>query len=117
MSHNSIKKYAAFIFMFFTVLSGSSDSIDSDSIVKFGRKAIINIITTNKLMLQDIRITSGQLTNKSAEDKEGLREFPDTYAEDSHLGNIQTYIFPLIIFILCINYLLLQNNIWKNAVF
>jgi len=117
MSHNSIKKYAAFIFMFFTVLSGSSDGIDSDSIVKFGRKAIINIITTNKLMLQDIRITSGQLTSKAAADNEGLREFLDSYAEDSHLDNIRVYVFPLIVFVLCIDYLLLQNNIWKNAVF
>lgn len=117
-SYNNIKRYAAFIFMVFTVLSGSSDRVDSDNFVKVGRKAFIDILTTSRLSIQDTRISSSQLRSRSNIDvNEGFREFLDTYASNSHLSNIQVYIFPLIIFVFCMNSIILQNNIWKSAVF
>lgn len=117
-SYNNIKKYAAFIFMVFTVLSGSSDGIDSGNFLKIGRKAFIDILSTNRSFIQDIRESSSQLRSRSAiKGNEGFREFLDTYAEDSHLNDIQAYIFPLIIFLYCINNLILKNSIWKSAVF
>ena len=116
--YNNIKKYAAFIFMVFTVLSGSSDRIDSDSFVKVGRRAFIDILATNRLFTQDARISSSQLRNRSAAvGNEGLRAFLDANVEDSRLNDIQLYMFPLIIFIFYINNLILKNNIWKSAVF
>lgn len=117
-SYNNIKKYAAFIFMVFTVLSGSSDRVDSDNYVRLGKKALIDIIGTNKLFAQDLRISSSQLRSRTAiEDNDGLRAFLDTYGEDPYLNNIRVFIIPLIIFIICINNPLLKNDIWKNAVF
>ncbi len=117
-NYNSIKKYAAFIFMVFTVLSGSSGRIDSDNYVRLGKKALIDIIVTNKLFPQDMKISSSQLRSRTIiEDNDGLRVFLDTYGEDSHLNNILVFVIPLIIFIICINNPLLKNNIWKNAVF
>ena len=117
-SYKNIKKYAAFIFMVFTVLSGSSDRIDSDNYVKVGKKALVDIIGTNKLFAQDLRVSASQLRSRTAiEDDEDLSVFLDTFGEDSHLNNIWVYTIPLIIFIICINNLLLKNSIWKNAVF
>lgn len=117
-SYNSIKKYAAFIFMIFTVLSGSSDGLDSDSFVRVGRKAFIDILASNRLFIQDARVSSIQLRRGSSiKENEDFREFLDTYADNSRLNNIRIYVFPLIIIVLCVNNRILKNNIWKNAVF
>jgi len=116
-NYKNLKKYAAFLFMVFTVLSGSSDRLDSGSTARLGRKAIIDIITTNKLLLQDIRISSGQLAKKSAENSESFREFLDSWTENSVPYSISAIILLFVLLPICINYLLLQKNVWKNAVF
>lgn len=116
-NYKNLKRYAAFLFMVFTVLSGSSERLDSDSIAKLGRKAIIDIITTNKLLLQDIRISTGQLVKKTVTDNEGFREFLDSWTETTVSYGIRALVMPLILFPICVNYLLLQKNIWKNALF
>jgi hypothetical protein len=117
-SYNNIKRYAAFVFMVFTVLSGSSEVADSDNFVKVGRKAFIDILSTSRLSLQDTRISTSQLRSRSAiEVNKDFREFLDTYAGDTHLSNVQVYVFPLIVFTFCISSVISQNNIWKSAVF
>lgn len=120
MLHNNyknIRKYAAFIFMFFTVLSGSSDGIDPESIARLGRKALVDIIITNRLMMQDTRITIGQPESKSEADNKGLRQFLDILAEYSAMEYIIAVVAVAVISDTGINYLLQQKNIWKNAVF
>ncbi|HYF84363.1 MAG TPA: hypothetical protein VEB00_15190 [Clostridia bacterium] len=117
-SYNNIKKYAAFIFMVFTVLSGSSDRIDSDNFVKIGKKAFIDILATNKLFIQDAKVSINEARiRKSEKDNEGFRDFMDINAEDSGLKHIQFYILPLIVLVYYLNNLILKNSIWKKAVF
>ncbi|HYE83859.1 MAG TPA: hypothetical protein VEG39_17055 [Clostridia bacterium] len=117
-SYNSIKKYAAFIFMVFTVLSGSSDSFDTDSLVKIGRKAFIDILASNKMFIQESRITVSQShIRSSGSEDEGFRRFLDTNVEASSLNYFQSYAAPLIISVFYLNNLILKNNIWKSAVF
>ena len=117
-SSYNIKKYAAFIFMMFTVLSGSSDRIDSDSFIKVGKKVFIDILTTNKLFIQEARVSiSHSRIRSSVQYNEGFREFLDANVEDSSLNHIQVYIFPLTILVYYLNNIILKNNIWKNAVF
>lgn len=121
MSHDnykSIKKYAAFLFMVITVLSGSSDNLDSDSFVRAGRKAFIDIFATNMLFAQDTREASGQLQRGSIiRISQIFREYLDNFAENLNLNDIKMYIIPLAIFVLYMVNLILKNNIWKSAVF
>lgn len=121
MSHDNyknIKKYAAFLFMVFTVLSGSSDNLDSGSFAGAGRKAFIDIFATKVLFAQDIRESSGQLQRGSnIRINQVFREYLDNFAENSHLSDIKVYIIPLTFFVLCLNNLISKNNIWKSAVF
>ncbi len=117
-SYNNIKKYAAFIFMVFTVLSGSSDGIDSDSFAKIGKKAIIDILATNKLFIQDAKISINELRiKKSEKDNESFRDFLDINVDDSGLKHIEFYLLPLIVLVYYLNNLILKNSIWKRAVF
>lgn len=116
-NYKNLKRYAAFLFMVFTVLSGSSEKLDSDSIVQLGRKTIIDIISTNKLLLQDIRISSGQLVKKNVANNESFRDFLDNWTENTVSYSINVIVMLLILLPICINYLLLQKNIWENAVF
>jgi len=117
-SYNNIKKYAAFIFMIFTVLSGSSDSIDSDSFARIGRKAFVDMLMANRAVLQDTKTVIGQSQSKSSENESmGFRSFLDSDIESSSLNHIQVYILPFTVFVLYFNNHILKNNIWKNAVF
>lgn len=116
-NYKNLKRYAAFLFMVFTMLSGTSERLDSDSIVQLGRRTIIDIITTNKLLLQDIRISSGQLVKRTVTNNESFREFLDSWAENTVSYGISALVILLILLPIYINYLLLQKNIWKNAVF
>ncbi len=116
-NYKNLKRYAAFLFMVFTVLSGSSERLDTDSIVQLGRKTIIDIISTNKLLLQDIRVSSDQLVKKNVTNNESFREFLDNWTENTVSYSISALVMLLILLPICINYLLLQKNIWKNAVF
>ncbi|MGI6585229.1 MAG: hypothetical protein GX301_03325 [Gracilibacteraceae bacterium] len=107
--YNSIKKYAAFIFAVFTVLSGSSEVFDFDSIVKGGKKALIDILAEGRLFEQDERLPLSRTHIQSViQNNEELREFLNA-------ENIQVCIStPLIC---SLNNVILKNNIWKNAVF
>lgn len=117
-SYRNIKKYAAFIFMVFTVLSGSSDAIDSDSFIKVGKRAFIDILITNKLFVQDTRVSIRQsLIRSSEQNSESFREFLYTNVEDTSLIHIQVYIFPITILVFYLNNIIIRNNIWKNALF
>ncbi len=121
MSHNSynnIKKYAAFIFMVFTVLSGSSDRIDNDTFIKVGKKAFVDILASNRLLIQDARVSMNQPgIRSSVQDNEDFREFLYTNVQNFSLNHIQVYILPLTIIIYYFNNVIQKNNIWKNAVF
>jgi hypothetical protein len=117
-SYNSIKRYAAFIFMVFTVLSGSSDGIDSDNFVKIGKKAFIDILATNKLFIQDTRISVNESRiKKSVKNHEGFRDFLDINADASALKHVEFYVLPLLVLLYYPNNLILKNSIWKSAVF
>lgn len=117
-NYKNIKKYAAFLFMVFTVLSGSSDNIDSDSYIRAGRKAFIDIFASNMFFAQDIRELSGQMQRGSTiRINQVFREYLDNFAENSHLNDIKVYIIPLAVFVFYINNLISKNNIWKSAVF
>ncbi|MDD4504138.1 MAG: hypothetical protein PHS15_04845 [Clostridiaceae bacterium] len=117
-SYNNIKKYAAFIFMVFTVLSGSSDGIDSDSFVKAGRKAFVDILAANKLFIQESKVSINQPRIKSSvKENEGFKDFLDINVDDSGLKHIQVYILPLLILVYYANNLIFKNSIWKSAVF
>lgn len=116
-SYNNIKKYAAFIFMVFTVLSGSSDGADSENFAKLGRKAFIDILSTNRAFIQDAKVSIGQShLRSSVNDDDSFRSFLDTDIENTSLNNIQAYIL-LIIPVYYFNNLILKNSIWKSAVF
>jgi len=109
-SYNNIKKYAAFIFMVFTVISGSSELFDFDSIVKGGKKALIDILVEGRFIAQDERLPLSRAHIQSIiQNNEELREFLDA-------ENIQVCI-SLTILICCLNNIIMKNNIWKNAVF
>ena len=117
-SYKNIKKYAAFVFMVFTVLSGSSEAIDSDSFIKLGRKAFIDILISNKLFAQDAKLLTSQSRIKIRENNNSaIREFVDADASASSIINIYVYILLLILLIFYMNDLILKNNIWKSAVF
>lgn len=117
-SYNNIKKYAAFLFMVFTVLSGSSDNYDSDNFVKVGRKAFIDILASNRFFIQDAKASvSESRIRSSIRNNEGFREFLYTNVESISLNYIQVYMFPLAIIIYYLNNMIQKNGIWKNAVF
>ena len=117
-SYNNIKKYAAFIFMVFTVLSGSSDRIDSDNFVKIGKKAFIDILATNKLFIQDIKVSINESRiNKAEKSHEGFRNFLAINEDDSSLKHVEFYTLPLIVSVYYLNNLILKNSIWKSVLF
>ena len=104
--------------MVFTVLSGSSDGIDSDSFAKIGKKAFIDILATNKLFIQDVKVSINEARiKKSEKDHAGFRDFLDINIDDSALKNVQVYLLPLIVLAYYLNNLILKNSIWKRAVF
>lgn len=116
-SYNNIKKYAAFLFMVFTVLSGSSEVMDSDGFARISRKAFIDMFATSSAFIQDGKTTIAQSrTGYSEDDRTGFRSFLDSNVEDLSLSHIQVYIL-LIVFVYYFNNLILKNSIWKNAVF
>jgi hypothetical protein len=116
--YNNIKKYAAFIFMVFTVLSGSSERVSSYDFVKVGKKAFIDILTTNKLFIQDSKASVNQLCIKSsAKGNQGFRDFLDTNVDSSGLNYIQADIIRIAVSENSINNAIIKNSIWKNAVF
>lgn len=117
-SYNGIKKYAAFLFMVFTVLSGSSDGFDADSCVKAGRKAFIDIFASNILSIQDSRITINKPeAGDSGSRAEGLRDLLDTCMEASGPEYIQVCSATPVIPVFYPADLISRNNIWKSAVF
>ncbi|HYE11199.1 MAG TPA: hypothetical protein VEF53_13555 [Patescibacteria group bacterium] len=116
--YNNIKKYAAFIFMVFTVLSGSSDGIDSDNFVKIGKRAFIDILATNKLFIQDVKVSvSESRIKKSEKDHEGFRGLLAINVTDSAPKHVEFYILPLMVLTYYLNNLILKNSIWKSALF
>jgi hypothetical protein len=121
MSHNNynnIKKYAAFIFMVFAVLSGSSDRIDDSTFIKAGKKAFVDILASNRLLIQDAKFSLNQQRIRSSiQDNNDFREFLYTNVEKISLNHIQANIFLLIVTIYYFNNIIQKNNIWKNAVF
>jgi len=121
MSHNSynnIKKYAAFIFMIFTVISGSPERLDSGSFVKPGRKAFIDILAANKQFIQNKRIAVNQSgITSTIEQNEGFIDFLNINVDDSGLKHLHIYILGLLIPVYYLNNSVLRNSIWKNAVF
>jgi hypothetical protein len=122
MSHNSynnIKKYAAFIFMVFAVLSGSSDRIGSESYAGVGTKAFIDILASSRILIPDTRVSIGQIRVRLNErDNDGFREFVSLNSEEPDFSHIQLYVFPLVIIVIYyLNNIIQKNNIWKNAVF
>lgn len=117
-SYNNIRKYAAFIFMVFTVLSGSSEGFDSDSYIKAGKKAFIDILASNKLFIQGEKVSVHQSAIRNSEqDNDSFREFVAANSENTSLNNIKTNAFPLTLQVYCLNNIILKNNIWKNALF
>lgn len=117
-NYNNIKKYAAFIFMVFTVLSGSSDRIDSENFVKIGKKAFIDILATNKLFAQELKVSmNDSRIKKSERENESFRRFLDIDANNSGTKYIQIYLMLLIILLFYLNNAALKNNIWRRTVF
>lgn len=104
--------------MVFTVLSGSSDGFDSGSFVEAGRKAFIDILATNKLFIQEAKVSINQSRVKSSvKENESFKDLLDINVDDSGLKHIQVYVFPLLILVYYANNLIFKNNIWKNALF
>jgi|GEM_PF-846952 len=117
-SYNNIKKYAAFIFMIFTVISGSSERLDSDNFVRAGRKAFINILATNRQFIQNTRVSINQsVIGNTTRQNERFKDYLDINVDDSGLKYIHVYISLLLIFVYYLNNFILKNGIWKNAVF
>lgn len=117
-NYSNIKKYAAFLFMVFTVLSGSSDRFGSDSIANIGKKAFIDILATNRLFVQDAKVSINEVRiKKSQKNQEGFRNFLDINVNDSGLKHIEFYLLPLTVLVYYLNNLISKNSIWKSAVF
>lgn len=117
-SYNNIKKYAAFIFMIFTVISGSSEKFDSESFAKVGRKAFVDILAVNRQFIQYTRVSINQSCIRSSiRENEGFGDLLDINVDDSGLKYIQVYILLLLIFFYYANNFILKNNIWKSALF
>ncbi len=99
-SYNNIKRYAAFIFMVFTVFSGSSEVFDSD----------INTFAASRFVAQNARLSlSRTCIQSSVQNNESLRKYPEA-------ENIQACV-SFTILICSLNNIIMKNNIWKNAVF
>ncbi len=99
-SYNNIKRYAAFIFMVFTVFSGSSEVFDSD----------INTFAVSRFVAQNARLSLSRThIQSSVQNNESLRKYPEA-------ENIQACVsFTILICIL--NNIIMKNSIWKNALF
>lgn len=117
-SYNNIKKYAAFLFMIFTVLSGSSESFDSNSVLRTGKNAFIDILVINKLFIQGIKASiSDSGIKKSVEDHKGFKDFLDINADTSNQKYVQGYILPLTVSAYCVNDSIAKNNTWQSTLF
>ncbi len=117
-SYNNIKRYAAFIFMVFTVLSGSSEGFDSASYVKISKKAFFDILASNKLLIQEAGAQTDQSDTESQyREKNGFRELPGAITEAAALKHVQSNMLPLFASVYIINDTALKNNIWKSTVF
>lgn len=121
MSHNScsnIKKYAAFIFMVFTVLSGSSENFDSGSVVKAGKNAFVDILAINKLFIQGMKAPADNLGIKNLiSDNESLRNFLDINADTSTVKQVRFYILLLVLAAAYLNDSIARNNTWRSTLF
>lgn len=103
--------------MVFTVLSGSSETIDSYSFARISRKAIIDIFAASGASIQDAKASIAQSRIVFSEDDEkSFRSFLDSDFEAPSLNFIQVYIL-LTAFVYYFNNMMLKNSIWKNAVF
>jgi hypothetical protein len=117
-SYKNIKKYAAFLFMVFTVLSGSSEDMASYSYAKLGRKVLIDILAVGRASLQDAKpAISRQQYVCSENDNDSLRIFLDAIVDDQAVHNMSSYIMPLTVFIYFSNNIIQKNNLWKSTVF
>jgi len=117
-SYNSIKKYAAFIFMVFTVLSGSYDKLEAGRPIKAAKDAFVDILVINKLIIQGIKASAADSETRSLiQEHQGFREFLDIDITAYYEKQLKIYVLPLIMAVLCLNNSIAQNNIWRNVLF
>jgi hypothetical protein len=117
-SYNSIKKYAAFLFMVFTVLSGSSENFDSGNVIKVGKNAFVDILAINKLFIQGMKAPADNLGIKNLiNGNEDFRNFLDIDADTSSVRCVQFYILLLVLTAAYLNNSIAKNNTWRSTLF
>lgn len=117
-NYNNIKRYAAFLFMVFTVLSGSSEKYDAVSILRTGKIAFVDISAINKLFIQGMKASAGVSDIKDfTRSNESFRDFLDVNGETSVLKYFMLYMLPLALSVCSFNNSITQNNTWRSALF
>lgn len=116
--YNSIKKYAAFLFVVFTVLSGSTESYSSDILFKAGKNIFYGMHAADKLFIQDVKASVRSLDAEDpAENNEGCIDFYAINNNDQDVNYIQIHSMPLRLPEYNYKDSITENNIWRCTLF
>jgi hypothetical protein len=121
MSRNgyySIKKYAAFLFVVFTVLSGSTESYSSDILLKAGKNIFHGMNTADKLFTQSIKASIRSLDAEDpTENNEDCIGFYAININVQDVKYIQIHSMPLRLQEYNFNDSITINNTWRCTLF
>lgn len=104
--------------MVFTVLSGSSERFEPQSIAGTGRIAFVDIFTMNKLFIQGVKSSTADAgIKKLLNDYKSLRNYLDSDIPDARQNYEQLSTIELATADLYTNDAIAHNSLWKSAVF
>lgn len=115
--YSNINKYFAFVFVVFTVLSGVSENQTQVGAVSAKVSGLPYFLRINQLLTQNIiKIKVQHLLNKQNPFIAYLQTIL-TEREDVDFYKAGLLFGSLYFFVCYLNGILVQNNIWRNAVF
>jgi len=116
-SYLLINKYFAFAFVMFAVLSGVTDNYGDTDSAKAKEAGFAYFWNISQLLIQNTdNITAQVFISKYNSFSEYVRGI---IADNNGFGNFFNSIVSLVLFfaVICLNNLIMQNNIWRKAVF
>lgn len=117
--YKNLKRYAAFLFMLFTVCSGSQEDMNVHSTAKSLRGAVVYALRLQGMLAQGIQgIKAEESSEGSRFDFSGFNDISGESRFDSEaFGFQQTVIFAVSLLVLALNDWMARNSIWRRMVF
>ncbi len=118
MKYKNIKRYAAFLFMLFTVYAGSQEQVDAPRALKSLRSAAVYTHKLHGMLAQSIM--SMKAENSSEHAHFNFNRMNDAVGEDYDAAAVvfgPAVIYAAGILLITRNNWMTRNNIWRRMVF